>query len=138
LAKSTGITTTVSIDDSGGTLRNVSNSIVSFNVSTPRGVQDVTGLDKSAMERLLLLADGNFSLQGIFDPTATTGLHTVLRTVSSSSVVRTVTILFNSSPTATLSMEMVFSNYQITRAADGSATCTADAVLADGSVPTWS
>lgn len=138
MAKSSGLGATISIDDSGGTLRDVSTGVLSFNVNTPRGSADITGVDKSAVEKLLLLADGTFSLTGQFDPTATTGLHTVLRTASSTSVTRTVTIVFNSSPTATLSMEMICTSYSISRGADGNATCTAEFVLQSGTAPTWS
>lgn len=138
MSKSSGLGATVSIDDSGGTLRDVSNSILSFNVNTSRGSADITGVDKSAAEKILLLADGTFSLTGQFDPTAITGLHTVLRTASSTSVTRTVTVVFNSTPTATLTMEMICTNYTIQRGADGNATCTADFTLQSGSAPTWS
>lgn len=137
MAKSSGITTTINIDDSGGTARNVSNDIFSFDVSTPTGLQDITGLDKSAIERLGLLKDGQFTLNGGFNPAATTGLHTVLRTVSSTDVTRTVTILYNTTPTATLAMEMKFSDYTVNRGADGSLGVTATAQLADGTQPTW-
>jgi hypothetical protein len=138
MAKSSGLTTTVSVDDSGGTLRDISTSVFSVGISTPRGVQDITGMDKSAIERLLLLADAQISLTGVFDPTATTGSHTVLRTVSSNSSQRTVTVLINSTPTATLSCECIFADYQLNRGQDGSATWSATAQLANGTVPTWS
>lgn len=138
MAKSSGITTTVSVDDSSGTLRDISTSVTNVGINTPRGVQDITGMDKSAIERLLLLADGQISLSGVFDPTATTGSHTVLRTASSTSVTRTVTIVINSTPTATLSMEMICTSYNLTRAQDGSVTWTAEFQLQSGAVPTWS
>jgi hypothetical protein len=138
MAKSSGLGATFSIDDGAAALQNVSNDILSFNLSTPRGSADITGLDKSAVEKLLLLADGKVSITGAFNPTATTGLHTVLRTISSTSVVRTVTIVFNSTPTATLTMEMVGTNYAVARGADGNVTLTADFELASGTAPTWS
>ena len=56
MAKSSGITSTYSLDDSGGTLRDISTAVLSFEISTPRGVFDITGLDKSAIERMLGLA----------------------------------------------------------------------------------
>ena len=138
MAKSSGITTTVSCDDSGGTLRDISTSVFSVGINTPRGVQDITGMDKSAVERLLLLADATVEMSGVFDPTATTGSHTVLRTASSTSVTRTVTIVLNSTPTATLTMEMICSNYTLTRAQDGSAVWSASFMLQNGTSPTWS
>lgn len=138
MAKSTGITTTFSVDDAGGVLRNISNDVLSFNISTPRGVFDVTGLDKSAIERLLGLSDGQVTITMAFNPTATTGQHAVFRTAPSSSVARTVTIVINSTPTATLSMEMVISEYVVPRGQDGNIQPTATLQLADGTVPTWS
>lgn len=138
MAKSSGLGATFSIDDGAAALQNVSNDILSFNISTPRGSADITGLDKSAVEKLLLLADGKVSITGAYNPTATTGLHTVLRTISSTSVTRTVTIVFNSTPTATLTMEMIGTNYAVSRGADGNVTVTADFELANGTAPTWS
>lgn len=138
MAKSSGITTTINIDDAGGVARDLSSDILSFNVNTPRGAQDITGLDKQAIERLLLLADGQFSCVMAFNPTATTGQHAVFRTMTSGDVARTVAITINSTPAATLSMEMKCTDYALARAQDGSLQATAQLQLADGTVPTWS
>ena len=54
MAKTTGLGSSVSVADAGGTARTISNDSTNYNFSTPRGVQDVTGVDKSANERLLL------------------------------------------------------------------------------------
>lgn len=134
MAKSTGLAiTTLSIDDSGGTPRDLRTDFTNFDLSFPRGVQDVTGLDKSAMERLLLLADANINVNGVFDP-GTNLAHAVFRTVPSTSVNRTVSL---SHLSQTLAMEMLFTDYQLTRAQSGELTFTAPGVLADGTVPTW-
>lgn len=116
----------------------MSTAALSFDISTPRGNADITGMDKSAIERILLLADGQFTLNGQYDPTATTGLHTVCRTMSSTSVTRTVTIVVNSTPTATLSMEMLITEYTLNRGTDGNLTCSVTCLLANGTAPTWS
>jgi hypothetical protein len=137
MAKSSGITTTVNVDDSGGTPRNLSNDITSINVSTPRGVQDITGLDKSAIERLLLLADGQVTITGVFNPTATTSAHAVFKTVPSTSVARTVTVLYNTTPAATLAMEILFTDYAVSRSQSGELTFSAPGQLADGTAPSW-
>jgi hypothetical protein len=136
MAKSSGLAwTTLSVDDSGGTPRDIRNDITNFEFATPRAVQDITGIDKSAFERILLLADFSITLNGVFNPTATTSSHAVLKTVSSSSVTRTVsmTVLAQSLPN-----ECVFTDYNITRADSGELTWTSPGVLADGTVPTWS
>jgi len=123
------------VDDSGGTARTISNDITNFEFATPRGVQDVTGVDKSAMERLLLLADFSATLNGVFNDEATLKSHAVFRTVPSTSVARTVTLAHSGQ---TLAGELLFTDYALNRNADGSLTWSAPGVLADGTVPTWS
>lgn len=136
MAKETGLAwTTLSVDDSGGTARDIRNDVTNFEFSTPRAVQETTGIDKSAFERLLLLADFSITLNGVFNPTATTSSHAVLKTVGSTSVNRTVTIVVSSQ---TLANECIITDYALTRGDDGSLTWQAPAVLADGTVPTWS
>jgi len=51
-------------------------------MSTPRAVQDVTGVDKSAIERLLLLADFSITLNGVYNNAAGKS-HAVFKTVPS-------------------------------------------------------
>jgi hypothetical protein len=138
MAKSSGITSTISVDDGGGSLQNISTGVLSFEINTPRGSADITGLDKSAIERLLLLSDGTVTLNMQFDPTATTGTHTVFRTASSTNQTRTVTIVINSTPSATLSMEMICTEYNLSRSNDGNLTSTATLMLQSGTQPTWS
>jgi hypothetical protein len=127
--------TTLSVDDSGGTARDIRNDVTNFSFATPRAVQDSTGVDKSANERLQLLADFSIELTGIFNPTATTSSHAVLKTVPSTSVERTVTLTISSQ---TLANECLFSNYDLTRGADGALTWASTGQLSNGAVPTWS
>ncbi len=69
----------------------------------------------------------------MFNPAANQA-HAVFSTVPSTSVARTVTLVVSSQ---TLPNEMMFTDYAITRAADGSLTWTAPGALSDGTVPTW-
>ena len=132
MAKSTGMGwTTLSVDDSGGTPVVIKNDVTNLNFSTPRAIQDVTGVDKSAIERLELLADFSITLNGVFNAATS---HTVFRTVPSTSVNRTVSMTVNG---VSLPNETLFTDYQLTRAQDGSLVWTAPGVLADGTVPTW-
>lgn len=134
MAKSSGLGwSTASIDDSGGNVRAIVNDITNLQISTPRGVQDVTGLDKSAYERILLLADASITLNGVFNPT-TNASHDVFKTVPSTSVARTSTFTIASK---TLACELLYTDYNLTRAQSGEFTWTAPGVLADGTVPTW-
>lgn len=134
MAKVTGITTTVTLDDAGGTGRAITNDVLSLNVTTSRGTQDVTGLDKSAMERLLLLNDFTGTLNCAFNTAALTGSHTVLSTITDNDT-RTLVIGY---PGATLTVEVVLSNYSVQRGADGSLTSSAEVSLADGTAAAWS
>ncbi len=135
MAKESGMgITTLSVDNSSSAAKAIKNDITNFAYSTPRGVQDVTGVDKSAMERLLLLADASLDLNGVFNPTADAS-HDVFKTVPSTSVARLVTLVVSSQ---TLAATLLFSDYALNRAADGSLTWVAPGALANGAVPTWS
>jgi len=135
MAKQSGLGwTTFSVDDASGTPQAIKNDITNLDFSTPRGVQDVTGIDKSAIERILLLADFSCTLNGVFNPAANQA-HDVFKTVPSTSVARTVTSVIAAK---TLAPETLFTDYQLTRAQSGEFTFQAPGVLADGTVPTWS
>lgn len=135
MAKETGLGwTTLSVDDSAGTPNVIKNDVTNFQFATPRGVQDVTGVDKSAMERLLLLADFSITLNGVFNPAATFS-HATFKTVTSTSVARTTTLTISSQ---TIAPELLYTDYALTRGQDGSLTWTAPGVLQSGVVPTWS
>lgn len=132
--KETGLGwTTFSVDDSGGTPQAIINDVTSLSFATPRGVQDVTGLDKSAYERLLLLADFSVTPAGVFDDQAGQA-HAVFKTVPSTSVQRTTSIAVSGN---TLAVETLYTDYALARGQDGSLTWTAPGVLGNGAVPTW-
>jgi hypothetical protein len=134
VAKETGLGwTTLSVDDSGGSVCAIINDVTDLEFATPREEQDVTGIDKSAKERLLLLADFTVTLNGVFNDAASKS-HAVFKTVPSSSVARTVTIAVSGN---TLANETLFTDYSLSRGAGGELTWSAPGVLADGTVPTW-
>jgi len=76
--------TTLSVDDATPTLQDIKNDVTNFDFSTPREEQDVTGVDKSAVERLLLLADFSIALNGVFNDAVNLS-HAVFKTVPSTS-----------------------------------------------------
>lgn len=133
MAKESGIGFSVAIDDAASAAQTVSNDITNLTISTPRAEQDITGLDKSGHERLLLLADAAYGYNGVFNDAANMS-HAVLKTVPSTSVARTCT---NAISGNTLASECLFTDYSLTRAADGSFTWSAPAVLSDGTAPSW-
>ena len=135
MAKESGIGwTTCSVDDSSGTAKTIKNDVTNLQFATPRAVQDVTGIDKSAIERLLLLADFSVTLNGVFND-AVGQAHDVFKTVPSTSVARTVTLTVSGQ---TLANEVLFTDYPLTRGDGGELTWAVPGVLADGTVPTWS
>jgi hypothetical protein len=133
MAKESGLGMSVIIDDSGGSARTISNDITTIDISTPREEQDITGLDKSAHERLLLLADFSVSISGVFND-ASNMSHDVFKTVSSTSVARTTTTAISGQ---TLPGELFYSDYGVARGGDGSLVWSAPGALAGGVVPTW-
>tara|TARA_Y100000310_G_C20393187_1_gene673798 strand:- start:267 stop:668 length:402 start_codon:yes stop_codon:yes gene_type:complete len=126
-------TVSVAIDDSGGSARTISNDITGLSWSIPRAVQDVTGVDKSAIERLLLLADLSATYDGIFND-ASNMSHDVFKTVGSASVARTVTLVMSGQ---TLASEQLLTDYPLTRASSGELTFSVPGVLQSGTAPTW-
>lgn len=124
--------TTFSVDNASGTPVDIRNDHTSLQFATPRAVQDVTGLDKSANERLLLLADASLTAETVFNPT---GSHTVYSTVPSTSVPRTTSLGIGGKA---LAMEMLITDYPLQRSNSGELTASVPFVLADGQVPTWS
>ena len=111
--------------------------MTNWTLSTPRAVQDVTGVGKSANERILLLADCSVTLNGVFDDEATTGGSRRVRhhpvhvgSAGSSPSPRPPTTR-TSRPTCLLT------DYQLTRAATGELTWQVPGSLADGAVPQW-
>ncbi len=135
MAKQSGLGwTTLSVDDSAGSPEAIKNDITNFQFATPRAVQDVTGVDKSAMERLLLLADFSITLNGVANFASTPSAHDVFKTVPSTSVARTTTLTIAAK---TLAPEVLYTDYPLTRSNSGELTFAVPGVLADGTVPTW-
>ncbi|WNI19175.1 hypothetical protein [Actinacidiphila sp. ITFR-21] len=133
MAKSSGLGwTTFSIDNAAGTPVDIRNDTTDLQFATPRAVWDVTGIDKSANERLLLLADATVTANTVFNPT---GAHTVFSTIPSTSVLRTVSIGVGGK---SLAMEMLGTDYPLQRSNSGELTASVPFSLADGTVPTWS
>jgi len=134
MAKSTGVgITTFSVDDASGTPQVIKNDIGGFGLSTPRSVQDVTALDNTGMDRLLLLADVALDLDVFFNA-ASNRSHDVFKTVISTDVQRTCTIAFGG---VTIAPEIKFTDYHINRDNGGALAIKCPGVLSGGVPPTW-
>lgn len=135
MAKQTGIGDQLLVADAGGTQRDISNDVTAISLPLPQNLQDVTGLDKSAMERLTLLQDGSFQLSGVFNPTANMS-HDVFKSKANTRAV-TYRVGGNTGGNPMLNMNCKVANYDLSRGADGSLTWSATLQLSDGTVPTW-
>ena len=137
MTKISGLGMKLEVDDSAGDAQDISNDVQEVTVNTSRGSFDCTGLDKSALERLLLLADASLSLKGTFNAAADMS-HDVFKdfgTLFAGEVGRTVTLTYPGA--VVLEMEMIFESYNVVRGADGSLTWTVSGKLSDGTVPLW-
>jgi len=138
VAKQTGLAwTTLTVEDAdGSTARDIRNDVTNVGWGMPRGAQEVTGIDKSAYERLLLLADFSIEINGVCNfgavPSATS--HGVFATVPSTSVQRTTVLGIGGK---SLTNQVLYTDYAINRTENGELTFKAPGVLADGTVPTW-
>lgn len=128
MAKVVGFPFQVQVDTSADALTDISNDVTNMSFATPRGVQDTTGVDKSAMERLLLLADFSLTLNGVFNASLS---HTVFSDLDDE---RDIDLTVASQ---VLSNDCLITDYALTRNQDGSLTWSAPAVLSDGVVPVW-
>lgn len=134
MSKTSGLGWSVcSVDDAAGTVKAIINDVTNLQFATPRAVQDVTGIDKSAIERLLLLADFSITLNIVAD-FATGAAHDVFKTVPSTSVARTTTLTVAGK---TLANEVLYTDYPLQRSNSGELTASVPGVLADGTVPLW-
>ena len=136
MAKESGIGMTASIDDGSGAAQVITNDITNLSINLPRANQDVTGIDKSAPERIGLLADLSLSLNGVFNPDANKS-HAVFKTVPSQGAAQTraVSIAISSQ---TFTAETIPDGYALTLAQGGALTWAVTLLNADGTKPAWS
>lgn len=132
MPKESGLGATLSIDNSAGALKDISNDCTNVSFTTPRGIQDTTGLDSSTRETLLLLADFSFTANGVFND-ATDMSHDVFKTVSSTSVARSWQWDLSGQ---NLDTEVNLTDYSLNRSQGGEFTWTVPGVLESGLV-TW-
>jgi len=108
------------------------------NVKHSTALQDVTGIDKSAHERIALLRDGEMGITTFYNASivaGSEGAHTVLKALPTSDIVVT---FFVGSAVGNEAASMVAKqvNYDITRNADGSLSMKTQA-MANGYGLEW-
>ena len=136
MAKQTGLGDYIAVDDSGGTARDISSDVNTLTIGNSQNLLEVTGLDKSAVERIVALSDGSVSIGGTCNFAANKE-HAVLAEGRTATRTFDYRIGGNSSSNPRLQMEMVIGAYNYDRGADGSSTWSCDMSLQDGTVPDW-
>ena len=135
MAKTSGITSSVTIDDSAGTGRDISADILTVQVGTSQGMQDVSTIDLADMQRLVLRRDYQLGLTGVAN-FASSMSHDVFKAQPTGNLRTAVVAL--ASAAATLTAEMVDDGIKYAMNADGSLTWSVTLYNGDGSTPVWS
>ena len=131
MAKTGGLAqTTMSVDNDASSAQAIGGDISNWDVAMPYNPWEVTGVDGSSVERVMLLADLSGTLNSIFNPSANRA-HAVLS--GDLRVARTLAITISAK---VLSEEVFFTDYKLTRAAGGELTGQHPFVLASGD-PAW-
>ena len=138
MAKESGLGLTCSIDDSSGSAQAISNDINTMSITMNSGILDVTGVNVSAMERILSHADLAITFNGTFNDAAAMS-HAVFkdyRTNAGTELGRTTAIAHSGQTLDEAAL--LLTAYNLNRAQDGTLTFEVPGVLADGTVPAWS
>lgn len=126
--------TTLTVQNAALAAQDLRNDCNSLQFSTPLAVQDITGLDKYAFERLALLADMSITLNGAaLNPDANKS-HAVLANVTNRRIPRATILTIGAQ---TLTATILYTDYSLNRGADGSLPFTAPGVLSNGTEPAW-
>lgn len=132
MSKITGLGMTLTVEDSGGMARDISEDVNNFTINQNRALIDVTGLDKFAFERLGGLKDAELQLSGTFDP----GENKSHDVFSDQDNPREFVLAFPDA-TATFTLTAVIESYNVARGADGALTWAVTARIADGTTGQW-
>ena len=135
MAKVSGLGMTLTVQDSGLVARDITNDVTDLTLDMPFATQDTTGLDKSAHERLALLADTKLTAKGVHN-NASNRIHPVISTGQTTP--RQTVITFTGGAGATLTFTGLLSDYKLTRAANGSLVPDFTQELSNGVVGAWS
>lgn len=134
MAKEVGFAMTVNLDDSGDSSRDISNDVTNLDWSIPRATQNITGVDLSGVENLLLLADFQCTLNGVFNDAAAAS-HAVFKDFNTTNQERDMSIVISGQ---TLTIDVKITDYAMTRPITGELTWSVPIVLSDGVAPAWS
>ena len=126
------------VDDSGGTARDLVSGVLNVDWDISRETIDSTGLDKSSNERLVGLGDFSINFAAAYDDAAN-NVYAVLSTVGTTDVARSILAKISDQVlglTAT-GVETWITSSSLTRGEDASLQYAVTAVLEDGADIGW-
>lgn len=128
------------VDDSGGTLRDLSDFVTSVDAPTNIDQADVTGFTQVRKNYIIGQIDTPITVNGNFDDTATTGAHAVLASLINGTAGYTFRYYPKGSVSGKplLSGEVLLSGYSLASPLGGQVTFAATLVPADLTGLVWS
>jgi hypothetical protein len=136
MAKESGVGWTLcKVDNSAGALMDLMNDVTNLDLSMFNGVQDVTGIDKVAIERLLLLADYSLDLTCVFNDAGSDSEFSVFKNTNVAATAARESELTISAQK--MNAIIMFPTVSRARAADGSFITSANGQLSNGTLPAW-
>jgi hypothetical protein len=142
MSKRIGKFVIIELDDSGGTARDLSNDITSVGGLGITSDEVEVGGYQQDKYYLAARQDTPITLEGLFNPTATTGSHTVLSGIVGANTGRTLTIAIgnNAAPTTgdpEFEAEMICTAYTPTFDLNGPSTFSATLMPVSSTLMTW-
>ena len=135
MAKVAGFLTSLTVTDNGAVARNITNATTDISFTLNQHQIDISGLDKTSMERMNLRGDATVTLSGVVD-NASNNQHDVFKTVHLSTAVARVFVATTVAGPI-LTGTVLFANYTVTPGADGSLKWTATGNCSSGTTFAW-
>lgn len=134
--KTSGLGMTFTLDNGAGVAKAITNDVSSISVNTSSGMKEITGLDKSAVERMALLADFKCSIKFWWNTDADRSWDVLISTATTAPGPRTLAIGFPGSKT--LTAEVLIESCDGDRGDGGDLGYSASFVLQNGTAAAWS
>jgi hypothetical protein len=135
MAKVAGFLTSLTVQDNGAVARDITNDVTDLSLNIGINQLDITGLDKTAIERMNLRGDVTLTMNGIVN-NASNKSHDVFKTIHlSTAVARQVVMTTVAGPVFTVTV--LFSAYNVTPGADGSLKFSVNGALSSGTTGAW-
>tara|TARA_B100000745_G_scaffold297818_1_gene245329 strand:+ start:226 stop:645 length:420 start_codon:yes stop_codon:yes gene_type:complete len=135
MAKISGVASYVAIDNSAGSLQDISNDLSSVDNSSSQNLLDVTGMDKSAVEKIIGLRDNSLSLSGYYNNAANMSNQVLSSMSGNRSVV--ISLGGNTTGNPRFRGEFLISSYNVNVADDRGVTFSCTMELQDGVAGAW-